>query len=199
MHAHLIGDPSLSQRFHNEAKLAGSVNHPNIINVQDFGLDDFGNPYIVMDYASGQTYDELLGKGKLPLAENLEIFIQICDALAELHSRSIIHRDLKPSNIMIVEEDGTRRAKLVDFGIAKVMSTDASAHRLTLTGEVFGSPPYMSPEQCLGQRIDHLSDMYSLGCVMYDALTGGPPFSGDSVYNIMWRHVNEPTIPACRF
>ncbi len=145
-----------------------------------------------MDYVVGETMAEKLEREEmLPLKQSLELLIQVCEALSVLHVQGIIHRDLKPSNIMLVQENDRLSAKLVDFGIAKTIANTPSGEALTLTGEVFGSPPFMSPEQCLGSAVDNRSDLYSLGCILYVLLTGAPPFDGGEPLNIMWQQVHE--------
>jgi serine/threonine protein kinase len=200
MHAHLVTEPQSVMRFKQEAQAATQLDHPNIIKVSGFGITsgEAPQPYIIMDYLEGNSLSELIKqKGQLPVSNCLKIFIQICSALAHAHNKGIIHRDLKPSNIMLVEKDGNREfVKLVDFGIAKVLSQEGEqAHRLTQTGEVFGSPMYMSPEQCMGRPVDKRSDVYALGCVLYEALSGKPPHQGNSVFETFHKHITA--IPAC--
>jgi serine/threonine-protein kinase len=191
LHGHLLADGTLIQRLQNEARAAGSISHPNIVAVQDLDVID-NQPYLVMDYVVGETLEDLLKRSyKFEVERAVEIFSQVCDALDTLHSHSIVHRDLKPSNIMIVDNNGKYSIKLLDFGIAKMLSTQESGNRLTLTGQVCGSPGFMSPEQCLGKGIDSRSDLYSLGCVMYEVLTGQSAFPGDNIYNVMRMHVDE--------
>lgn len=182
------------QRFDQEAKSVGTLNHPNLIAVHDYGTSDDGTPYLIMDYLEGHSLDEEL-KENGPLAEKrtLKIFSLVCDALKHAHEKGIIHRDIKPSNIMLVKtEDGNESAKLVDFGIAKRELVD---NKVTQTGEVFGTPLYMSPEQCLGKPCDSRSDVYSVGCVMYEALTGIAPFAADNAVQTIFNHLNEKPAP----
>jgi len=175
-----------------EARAGGAINHPNIVGVQDIGVADDGQPYIVMDYVQGDTLQAFLdSKSRLPLAFALRISLQVCDALAALHASGIIHRDLKPSNIILVGEGDSRIAKLLDFGIAKILSTNASCNRLTRAGEIFGSPGVMSPEQCLGKEVDQRSDLYSLGCLMYQLITGATVFGKGSAFEVLTSQVHE--------
>jgi len=192
LHIHLLADATSLKRLQNEARAVSAINHPNIVAINDFGVSDDHQPYLVMDYAVGQTLQTILDKyKKVKLKLCLQISIDICDALIALHAHNIVHRDMKPSNIILVDEKGTLVAKLLDFGIAQMVSTDKSAHRLTLTGEIFGSPQFMSPEHCLGKIVDNRSDLYALGCIMYEMLSGESTFGNDVPYNVMWRQINE--------
>jgi len=191
---HLLSDSALVERFRCEAKAVGKISHPNIVPVHDFGISEMHNqPYLVMEYVSGETMEDLLqrSEGNLPIPYCIRIFCQMCDALSVLDEHGVVHRDLKPSNIMLSETHGYTVVKILDFGIAKVLTTE-SDHRITKTGEIFGSPTYMSPEQVLALPLDTRSDLYAIGCIMYEVLTGRPPFSSESTYNVMWQHVNEP-------
>jgi serine/threonine protein kinase len=169
-----------SQRFQQEAKLIAALSHPNIVRVFDFGFTPDGQSFLVMDWLNGQPLSALLQSEKhLSLERSVSIAIQVCDALTLAHTNGIIHRDLKPSNIMLVtREDNPEQVQLVDFGIAKILSPEGYLH-LTQTGEMFANPAYMSPEQCIGRELDCRSDIYSLGCVLYEMLTGVQPFSSD--------------------
>ncbi len=182
------------QRFAQEAKATGGLDHPNIVRVSDYGQIGEGCPYIVMELLQGRSLDDLISQEQcLKVEDALPLFIQLADALVHAHSRGVIHRDLKPSNIMLVNDDkGERQAKIIDFGIAKLSGARAKAKPLTKPGEIFGSPLYMSPEQCTGNSLDQRSDIYSLGCVMYEMLLGKPPFVGDTVLATIYMHVNEP-------
>lgn len=185
--------PSL-KRFQLEAKLVSSLKHHNIVTVFDFGVSFKGQPYLVMDFLEGSTLMEEIRKEKrLDLNRATWIFCQGCDALNYAHKRDLIHRDLKPSNFMLVdEEDQDDVVKLVDFGIAKHLNMPASTvNQLTASGEVLGSPVYMSPEQCTGNRLDARSDIYSLGCVMYETLTGKPPLLGSDIFDTIQRHIHD--------
>lgn len=194
LHKELAGDPVNLRRFQIEATAAGSLTHANLAAVYDSGVTEDGTPYLVMDYLQGVSLDAILKKeGFLEYDRFFNIFGQVCEALTHAHSKSIVHRDLKPSNIVIVRlEGGHEHVKLVDFGIARVLQRSlADGSRLTQTGEVIGSPDYMSPEQCLGLDPDQRSDIYSLGVVMYEALAGRPPFRGDNNIQIIVAHINK--------
>lgn len=184
------------RRFQQEAKAVTALDHPSIVRVRDFGVTDSGQPHMVLDFIEGDTLSKAIEKtAGLPLADALEIFIQACDALEHAHARGVLHRDLKPSNIMLVPRlAGPPLVKIVDFGIAKINDPDqeSSVPNLTQTGEVFGSPLYMSPEQASGAKLDNRSDIYSFGCVMYETLTGAPPFVGGSSIETIFRQLNDP-------
>lgn len=177
-------------RFQREAQALGNLDHPNIVKIHHFDADENAQPYIVMDIVNGESLAKRLVKEPeaVKITDIIDIFVQVCDALAHAHHRGVVHRDLKPSNIMVVGN----QVKVLDFGIAKLMSEDSDQElQLTRTGEVFGSPLYMSPEQCRGLKLDFRSDIYSIGCVMYEAFTGNPPFTGNSHIDTMLKHVND--------
>ena len=189
-------DSNVWRRFDNEAKAASRLDHPNLIKVQDSGLLPDGQPFFIMDLVKGETLADLIKRnGRIPLQETLKIFIQVGFALAYAHDNGVIHRDLKPSNIMIAKtQEGSLigTVKVVDLGIAKLTGIDEfNQQTLTRTGEIFGSPLYMSPEQCLGIAVDNRSDLYSLGCSMYEALTGAPPMIGESALSTMMKHQSD--------
>ena len=198
LHSNIKYDPVSLERFRLEAQAASSLSHHNIIAVHDFGVTAESEAYFVMDYLDGESLDELLQrKTKLPWERAIGIFKQVADGLGAAHKKSIIHRDLKPANVVLIkEDDGSELAKLVDFGIAKLLAgAGKEQQNLTKTGDVFGSPIYMSPEQCLGKSLDQRSDIYSLGCLMYETLTGNPPLMGTSYLETMNKQVDEPPKP----
>ncbi|CAN5458526.1 hypothetical protein BH11CYA1_BH11CYA1_00380 [soil metagenome] len=186
---HNSGDADLDKRFQMEAQAALEMTHVNVVGAYCQGRHQSGAPYLVMDYIEGESLADVLSKEKcLEVHSALNIFIQVCQALAHAHSKHLIHRDLKPANILLQHINGAGAlVKLVDFGIAKSIPLfDQETHGLTGTGMLVGSPAYMSPEQCLGEDISDQSDIYSLGCVMYEALVGKPPFlSKNSIKAIM--------------
>jgi tetratricopeptide (TPR) repeat protein/tRNA A-37 threonylcarbamoyl transferase component Bud32 len=186
----------LSKRLRQEAQAAKALCHPNIVGVYDVGVVANDTPFFVMDCIEGTSLQGVLDSQKqLPSARALPIFIQIADALVHAHSKGIVHRDLKPSNILLTQDSsGGDFVKIVDFGIAKVSNEDAGAEqtKLTQTGEVIGSPSYMSPEQCRGYAVDGRSDIYSLGCIMYEVLSGRCPFEGDNTMSVILKHLFEP-------
>ena len=182
-------------RFHSEGKAIARLDHRNIVKIYDMG-SVAQTPYYVMDLLDGQSLaDFIRSNGPLTELQALEIFGQICAGLGYAHQSGIIHRDVKPSNIILINlDDGknTPLVKIVDFGLAKLVGNMASiSQSQTATGEVFGSPLYMSPEQCLGAKIDERSDIYSLGCSLFECLTGRPPFVGENAFQTVLMHQNE--------
>jgi serine/threonine protein kinase len=186
------------RRFQLEAKTAAQLRHPNLIEVHDFGLLTDEQPYLLMDFADGVTLGQYLKKtGPLPVDYVVALAVQIAFGVIYAHDKGVVHRDIKPANIMLLDPKNKPTegsVKIVDFGIAKLMqSEDGEIQALTKTGEIFGSPLYMSPEQCKGSGIDLRSDIYSLGCVMFECLTGSPPFFGDTAMTtMMMRLAQEP-------
>jgi serine/threonine-protein kinase len=196
--------PSLSSqrevvdRFFNEARATTAVKDPGIVQVFDFGFHADGSAYIVMELLEGESLDARIHRGTLAVADALRITRQVAGSLAAAHARGIVHRDLKPDNLFMVrdaEAQSGERPKILDFGIAK-LTGDTSDRMRTRTGMVMGTPVYMSPEQCRGAgTVDHRSDIYSLGCVLYHLLTGHPPFDLEGVGEIISAHLREPAKP----
>jgi serine/threonine protein kinase len=195
MHPYMVANPLHMQRFRQEAEAASNLSHPNIITVHNFGLSKTGRPYLVMDYCSGMSLASLIAeKEHLEIERAVPVFIQIAGALAHAHEKGVIHRDLKPSNILLVDsQDQKDVVKVVDFGIAKILPKEGrEAAELTHnTGKLFGSPLYMSPEQCRGEKPDARSDVYSMGCLMYESLMGTPSVRGNNALDILFKQVNE--------
>ena len=168
-------------RFYQEARAAGALNHPNIVTIYDIGRSE-RVAYMAMEFLEGEELRSILSSHEpLPADLALDIAAQVADGLAYAHDRHIIHRDIKPANIMLVH-DG-QLVKITDFGIARMRSNEVK----TMTGMILGSPKYMSPEQVAGRRADYRSDLFSLGVVLYEMLTGGPPYEADSIHGIMYR------------
>ncbi len=190
--AELAKDPLAILRFKQEVKAAAKLAHPNLVATYELGETEDGTPFFVMDYVDGSNLSALLlEEGKLSVDRSLEIFIAMCEAMEHAHSKGVVHRDLKPSNVLV---NAQGLVKVVDFGIAKVLissTTTGNTASLTQTGELFGSPLYMSPEQCMGEPSDERSDIYSLGCVIYELLSGNPPFEGANPIKIIFGHLNE--------
>lgn len=190
------------RRFQSEAKAVFSLNHPNIISVHDFGLLEDQTPFLAMEFIQGESLATLLKRRTLTVAEALPLFIQACSGLAHAHEHSVVHRDIKPGNIMLLAQINPSTEgsiKILDFGIAKLgdENNNGEIQALTRTGEIFGSPLYMSPEQCAGGKLDHRSDIYSLGCVFFESLTGTTPFVGESALSTMMMH-QSTTIPSLK-
>jgi serine/threonine-protein kinase len=193
----LARDQIFQARFRREAQSAASLNHPSIVAVYDTGEDMTSGvpvPYIVMEYVDGRTVRDLLQEGHRLLPErSLEIIDGVLRALDYSHQAGIVHRDIKPGNVMVTRNGDI---KVMDFGIARAMS-DAQA-TMTQTAQVIGTAQYLSPEQARGERVDSRSDLYSTGCLLYELLTGRPPFTGDSPVAIAYQHVRENPVPPSR-
>ena len=175
-------------RFYTEAKAAGGLNHPNIIIIYDIGKSGH-LVYMAMEYIEGRELRELLGQGQsLPVVQAVDIAAQVGEGLAYAHQHQVVHRDIKPANIMITPEG---RAKIADFGIARMRSSETR----TQTGVIMGSPKYISPEQVVGKRADHRSDIFSLGVILYECLTGSTPFNGEGLSALMYQITNHDPAP----
>ncbi len=195
----LVQDEPARARFLREARALAQVNSPNVVAVYDAG-EDAERPYLVMELVEGTTLErELVGSGRVEPARAVAIATDIASGLASAHERGIVHRDVKPSNVFLTPSDA---AKIGDFGIARLERPDAT---LTLTGQTFGSPPYMAPEQATGGKVDARADLYSLGCVLFQMLVGRRPFSGDDAVSLVYQHVHStpprvdslvPAVPA---
>lgn len=188
-------DENAIVRFQKEAMATGRLKHPNIVQLYEVGTHDDGTPYLVMEYFAGDTLSQRLKTaGHLSVTEAIRIFIQVCDAMAYAHENGVIHRDIKPSNLLLAEaSDNSDFVKILDFGIAKVWDDAFSGQQKTRTGEIFGSPLYMSPEQASGStKLDSRTDIYSTGCALFEALCGVPPFVGESTISTLMKHQNEP-------
>src|SRR5215203_1555919 len=195
----LIGnDTSFVKRFHQEAMAAASIGHPNIISVLDYGLLEEKIPYIVMEFVEGASLDTLItDKGRFTPAEALEYMQVITSALGAAHKRGIVHRDLKPLNIMIESGGSVRdQIRILDFGLAKIKASDLFGSFVAAkTVGIVGSPAYMAPEQWSGEETDRRCDVYSLGIILYEMLTGDVPFKGSSIPAIMKKHLMAPPPP----
>lgn len=192
MHRRLAKDSVKVQRFQQEAKALGELHHSGIAAVYDSGVSESGQPYLVQDFVQGTSLKDLIKENtKLTGPQFKSIFSNVLDAVQAAHKQKLIHRDIKPENI--IASSDLRNATLVDFGISKFAEGDDAS--LTATGELLGTPLYMSPEQCSGNPVDARSDLYSLGCVMYHMMAGRPPFEADNNFNCMMKHVKEEPPP----
>jgi tRNA A-37 threonylcarbamoyl transferase component Bud32 len=199
LHSHLSQDPSVSQRFHREVGTIAQLEHPNTIKVYDFGATADGTLYIAMEFVAGKSLSQLLEESKVIAPERvLRIVGQIAGSLEEAHQQGIIHRDLKPDNVVLTQRAGEKDVvKLLDFGIAaRTESADAQREqKLTQQGMVLGTPPYMSPEQFTGKALDARSDVYSLGVMTYEMLTGRLPFEANTPWQWATEHMMSQPIP----
>jgi serine/threonine protein kinase len=184
------------RRFLKEAQAASLLHHPNIVAVHDFVMRAGVQAYLVMDFLDGTSLlQEITPEKPLALHRFHNIFIQACDALAHAHKFGLVHRDIKPSNLLLSERDGRKdHLTIVDFGLVKLMSM-LDDQKITTTNTLIGSPVYMSPEQCTRVQVDHRSDIYSLGCTMYEALTGYLPHHGATPLETFCKHVTEEPLP----
>ncbi len=199
LHSSFVKNESVLQRFQLEAQLAGSIGHDNICEVTDFGTTEDGSPYLVMPLLKGDALSDVLGReNKLPTDRLFDILSQTLSALEAAHKSQIVHRDLKPDNIFVTRiGDRDNFVKLLDFGISKVLDQDTVLN-LTRTGTVIGTPFYMSPEQAKGAKdVDHRADIYAIGVILYEALTGKRPFEGDSYNEVMFKIIAEPYPNPC--
>ena len=191
LRADLARDPSFINRFRREAQAAAGLNHPSVVSVydtgEDPGPDGLTQPYIVMEFVEGRTLRDILKtQGRMPVRRAMEIAADVCGALDFSHRNGIVHRDIKPANVMITP---TGAVKVMDFGIARALADNAAT--VTQTANVIGTAQYLSPEQARGESVDARSDVYSTGCLLYELVTGTPPFQGDSPVAVAYQHVRE--------
>ena len=190
LHEQFTRDDDYVERFRREARAVAQLTHPNIVTVIDRGEQD-GCQFIVFEYVDGMNLKELMAQeGALSPREAIELGLQIARGLAFAHDQGLVHRDVKPQNVLL---DGDGRAKVTDFGIAHAVDVDG----MTITGTIMGTSNYIAPEQARGQPVDEQTDVYSLGCVLYELLAGEVPFDGDNFVAVAMRHVNEP-VPSVR-
>ncbi|MGE5185691.1 MAG: serine/threonine-protein kinase [Acidobacteriota bacterium] len=181
MHAEHVQEPVLLARFYREAKLAGRLSHPNVVQVIDVG-EDAGCPVMVMELAEGQSLGELMAGDPFPRERIWELVRQLLRGLDHAHGCGLVHRDLKPDNVIVERaSDGGDLARIVDFGIAVLCAPDEELQRLTGTGMIIGTPLYMAPEQAKAEAVDHRADLYALGIILYELLSGRQPFTGTAM------------------
>jgi serine/threonine protein kinase len=194
LHAVLARDPDIVARFFNEARAIHMIAHENIVEILDFGQTADGQPYFIMEYLTGESLSDAIGRGAM-VPELVEaISVQMCRALSAAHSKGIVHRDLKPHNVQLVTKaDGALQVKILDFGVAKILaSPDGEQSVKTRTGSLMGTPLYMSPEQCKGAGLlDHRTDIYSLGVILFEMISGRPPFTAEGVGELFAKHMLE--------
>ncbi len=191
LRADLASDPEIAARFIHEARTAASVSHPDLVQISDFGTLPTGQAYFVMELLSGVPLSALLRHGALAPRRAVRIVRKVATAVQAAHDAGIIHRDLKPDNIHVRVGEGDDEIKIVDFGLARVIGTN----RVTRTGVVFGTPYYMSPEQASGESLDARSDLYALGVLFYEMLTGRVPFEGDTYMGVLTQHIYMKPLP----
>ncbi|MGH2942670.1 MAG: protein kinase domain-containing protein, partial [Solirubrobacteraceae bacterium] len=188
MHREIAGDSHQLERFRREARAVAQLNHPHVVGVIDAGEEgdpDYPTPYIVFEYVEGETLKQRIRRnGRLPIAESIAYAIEVARALGAAHERQIVHRDVKPQNVLVDEEGA---AKVTDFGIARTLHQEG----LTADGRVLGTTDYVSPEQALGHAVSGQSDLYSLGIVLFEMLTGDVPFKDDNQIAVAMKHVRE--------
>src|SRR5882757_5266838 len=196
LHTELSRDDLAVERFRREATTVAEIDNEHIVEIHDFGRTPDGRLYLAMELLEGETLDNILLRDKqLSVERTADILIQVGEALMEAHAIGYVHRDLRPRNIYLANRRGKANfVKLLDFGLAKLVETDAQAASTSL-GMTFGDPRYMSPEQARGDRIDRRADIYQLGCVAYEMLTGSPPFAGNRVFDILTKQVTEIPVP----
>jgi serine/threonine-protein kinase len=200
LHPHLSADEQLIERFNREAAACSRLNHPNTITVHDFGQTDDGTLYIVMEFVEGKNLADLVETtGAMPWQRAVHIGLQVAQSLADAHEQGIVHRDLKPDNVMLIERAAQSDVvKILDFGIAKMAEATEDGDKrkaLTKTGMIFGTPQYMSPEQIRGAGVDHRTDIYALGVILYQLVTGDLPFYAENPMGMLTKHLMEPPRP----
>jgi len=210
LHGEFARKPELVERFMQEAKAASRIRHENVIDISDFGSTPEGLVFFAMELLDGRDLHDAITRARLagqllPWSRSKKIFLQICSALSAAHARGIVHRDLKPENIYLVDFLGDGDfVKLLDFGIAKVTEIEGGGggdRKLTKTGMLFGTPEYMSPEQARGEHVDHRVDIYAMGCILFQLVTGRVPFEAENFMGVLSQHLTEPApgIPAAVF
>ena len=202
IHRHMLRDRQIKGRFHREAQLLGKLEGKNLVPLLDFGEDDDGLLYMALELIEGKALDELMPEGRFAPERAVSVVRQVCAALEAAHGAGIVHRDLKPGNVLLEKlPGGEERVRVLDFGMAKMLRGDATDSITALTEQnmVFGTPQYMAPEQARGDEVDARCDVYAAGIILYELLTGTPPFDGSTPIGVMTAHlVEEPTPPSSR-
>ncbi|MBE2251854.1 MAG: protein kinase [Myxococcus sp.] len=194
MRPELSGDAGFVDRFRREAMTASRLGHPHIVDIIDSGRSDEGQFYFVMEFLDGKTLSQVMAQGPVPLPVALELVTQTAEALDVAHRAGVVHRDLKPDNVLVLERAGKPFVKLVDFGIAKVV-TPAPDQKQTTHGVIMGTPQYMAPEQAAGVALDARADVYALGLILFEVLTGRPPLTGETAALVMSAHISQRAPP----
>lgn len=198
LHKSMVADQQAVERFRREARAAARIRHANAVSVTDFGVTKDGTVYLVMEYLEGGDLRDKLRKVRaFGPVETVRIMMQTCAAIDEAHRKGIVHRDLKPDNIWLLKNESSpdETVKVLDFGIAKLKTAGPGAANLTQAGMIVGTPHYMSPEQCRGEELDARSDIYSLGIILYEMLTGNVPFRAPTPVGVVLKHANELPVP----
>jgi serine/threonine protein kinase len=191
-----VSQPQQAESLMREARAIAALRHPSIVDITDFGYTTAGAPYLVMELLQGQTLKQVIARqGHFSWSRARSVLVQLTDALAHVHRQGIIHRDLKPDNVFVLGEPGQEICKIIDFGIAKLTVLDADAKEFTRTDMVFGTPAFMGPEQARGEAVDHRTDVYALGCVAYQMLTGKHPFPGATPTEVLYKQLFEHPEP----
>ncbi|HKO92110.1 MAG TPA: serine/threonine-protein kinase, partial [Polyangiaceae bacterium] len=197
LNADMAAHREAAQRFEREALVSARIVHPNVVSATDSGRLADGSLYLVLEFVSGRSLRQLIDAEKrLPPVRALAIAGQIAEALAAAHAAEIVHRDLKPGNVMLLERDGNSEfVKVLDFGLARVLGQPSTAEPLTRSGAIFGTPEYMAPEQARGEAVDRRADLYALGVILYEMLSGKPPFQAPELVAVLIKHLQEPPPP----
>lgn len=196
LHKDLLADDMALERFRREATMVGTLTNPHIVQILDYGRLADGRVYLAMEYLEGESLESMLHRlGRVSIDQTIDVLLQACDALGEAHSVGYVHRDLRPKNLFLtIRPTESNFLKILDFGLAKAVDANQVAASTNL-GLTFGDPRYMSPEQAKGAQVDRRSDLYQLGCVAYEMLTGAPPFLGHGVFDVLAKHAKEAPAP----